>query len=384
VAGQIHVLVVDDSALMRKALRSMLAGAGFEVSTARNGADALDQIRRAPPDVVTLDVNMPEMDGITCLATLMVEHPLPVVMVSSLTDAAARITFEALELGAVDYVAKPGGTVSLDIDAVRDELVGKVRAAAGARLRRSGGLRDRLRRQRELAGTEPPRTPSTRVLDRPDRAQVDRPGRPAARPAVPRPARRPRAQIPDLVLVGSSTGGPSALSAVLSMLPAGFLAPVVVAQHIPASFTRHLAARLDDECALRVCEVSSIEVLRPGTVYVGRGDADLVIGNRGDGLTARSVPPSADYAWHPSVDRMVGSALAHAPDPARLVGVLLTGMGDDGATEMCRLRSLGGRTVAESQETAVVWGMPGELVRRDGADLVLPLDEIGPRLGLWA
>ncbi|GLY30075.1 response regulator [Kineosporia sp. NBRC 101731] len=145
----IRVLVVDDSALMRRALKEMLVEAGCEVTTARNGLDALDQVAANPPDVVTLDVNMPEMDGITCLARLMTDHPLPVVMVSSLTSADAQVTFEALELGAVDYVPKPGGTVSLDIDTVRAELVAKVRAASRAPVRRVGGLRERLQRQRE-------------------------------------------------------------------------------------------------------------------------------------------------------------------------------------------------------------------------------------------
>jgi two-component system chemotaxis response regulator CheB len=186
------------------------------------------------------------------------------------------------------------------------------------------------------------------------------------------------------VLVGSSTGGPTALSVVFSAIPAGFTPPVVVAQHIPASFTRHLAARLDDDCALAVREVSGTELLRPGTIYVGRGDADVVIARRTDGLIAKSVPASGEYRWHPSVDRLVASALATCEDPRRVVGVLLTGMGDDGAAEMTRLRELGGRTIAESKETAVVWGMPGDLVRRDGADAVLRLEDIGPRLSTWA
>jgi two-component system chemotaxis response regulator CheB len=387
------VLVVDDSALMRKALRSMLVDAGFDVETARNGVDALEQVRRDPPDVVTLDVNMPEMDGLTCLSRLMTEHPLPVVMVSSLTDAAARTTFEALELGAVDYVAKPGGTVSLDIETVRKELVTKVRTAAGAKVRRAGGLRERLRRQREAAGLVPVQAAPQddvrpAVVAPPGPAGAEAGARRAARTAGLRAAsvrRSPRraALVPDLVVVGSSTGGPSALGIVLSRLPAGFLAPVVIAQHIPQSFTRHLAERLDGDCALPVREVSGTEPLRSGTVYLGRGDADVVVSRRPDGLVVKSVPASTEYRWHPSVDRLMASAIAHSQDPSRLVGVLLTGMGDDGAEQMTRLRELGGRTIAESQETAVVWGMPGDLVRRDGADLVLPLDAVGAQLGAW-
>jgi two-component system chemotaxis response regulator CheB len=189
--------------------------------------------------------------------------------------------------------------------------------------------------------------------------------------------------LPELVLIGSSTGGPTALSEVLTVLPRDFPAPVVIAQHIPASFTKHLAQRLNDDCAVEVREVSTLEELRPGTVYLGRGDADVVIGRRPGGLTARSVPASTDYRWHPSVDRLVASALSHCLDPRRLVGVLLTGMGDDGAEEMTRLRELGGRTIAESEATAVVFGMPGDLVRRDGADVVLPVHRIGAQLGAW-
>jgi len=385
VSGSIRVLVVDDSALMRKALKAMLVDGGFEVDTARNGVDALEQVRHRAPDVVTLDVNMPEMDGMTCLARLMTEHPLPVVMVSSLTDPDAQLTFEALELGAVDYVPKPGGTVSLDIESVRKELLAKVRGAARARVRRSGGLRERLRQQRELAEQQQSVAdvesgPATRgVFDGPTGAER----RPSAARAS-RGARRPTTVVPELVLVGSSTGGPTALSETLAALPGDFLPPVVVAQHIPASFTKHLAQRLDGDCAVGVCEVVGIEPLRPGTVYLGRGDADVVIGRRAGGLIARCVPASGDYRWHPSVDRLVASAIATCADPRRLVGVLLTGMGDDGAAEMTRLRELGGRTIAESEETAVVFGMPGDLVRRGGADLVLPVQRIGAQLAAWS
>jgi two-component system, chemotaxis family, protein-glutamate methylesterase/glutaminase len=368
----IRVLVVDDSALMRKAIKSMLVGAGFEVDTARNGVDALDQVQRNPPDVVTLDVNMPEMDGMTCLAQLMTDHPLPVVMVSSLTEKDARLTFEALELGAVDYVAKPGGTVSLDIDTVQQELVAKVKAASKVQVRRAAGLRDRVRRQREREAGSSGFGRDRRVVAS---APIDQPARPARRMAS--------VQAPELVVLGSSTGGPTALAVVLSALPAGFAAPIVVAQHIPGSFTRHLAERLNGECAVKVCEVSGIEVLKPGTVYLGRGDADVVIARRSGALVVKSVPSSTSYHWHPSVDRLVSSAVSVCLDPRRLIGVLLTGMGDDGATEMTKLRALGGRTIAESEETAVVFGMPGELVRRSGADVVLAVDRIGDQLAAW-
>ncbi|MEU4621489.1 chemotaxis-specific protein-glutamate methyltransferase CheB [Actinoplanes sp. NPDC023801] len=347
------VLVVDDSALMRRALKGILVEAGdFEVHTARNGVDALEQLGRMRPDVITLDINMPEMDGLTCLAKIMEEHPTPVVMVSSLTDHNALVTLEALELGAVDYVPKPGGTVSLNIDEVAEDLVAKVRGAAAARLKRAGGLTARIRAQSRRAATTPPAR---------DIGAVG---------AV------------DLVLVGSSTGGPALLSDLFSRLPATFGAPVVVAQHIPASFTAALARRLNECCALRVHEVDRIMNLQRGNVYIGRGNADVVVARRSEGLIVKSVPAAAEYRWHPSVDRLVASARRYA-DPQRLVCVLLTGMGDDGATEMAAVKEGGGRTIAESEETAVVWGMPGELTRRGGATLVLPAHEIAEKLADW-
>lgn len=189
--------------------------------------------------------------------------------------------------------------------------------------------------------------------------------------------------MPDLVLIGSSTGGPAALAEVLIGLPRDFAAPIVIAQHIPASFTKHLAERLNQDCALPVKELSVTEALRPGTVYLGRGDADVLIARRPGGLVGTSVPSSPDYRWHPIVDRLVASALAYCSDPSRVVGVLLTGMGDDGAEQMARLHEFGGRTIAESERTAIVYGMPAELVRRGGADCVLPVDQIGAQLAAW-
>jgi two-component system chemotaxis response regulator CheB len=347
------VLVVDDSALMRRALKGILAEAGdFEVHTARNGVDALEQIGRLRPDVVTLDINMPEMDGLTCLARIMQERPTPVVMVSSLTEHNALVTLEALELGAVDYVPKPGGTVSLNIDDVSADLIRKVRSASAANLKRAGGLSARVEAH------------SRRIAAVPPQREIGTVG------AV------------DLVLIGSSTGGPALLSRLLPQLPGTFGAPVVVAQHIPASFTGALARRLDEACALRVHEVDRIMTLRRGNIYIGRGNADVVVARRTAALIVKSVPAAADYRWHPSVDRLVGSARRHI-GPERLVCALLTGMGDDGAIEMAAVKEGGGRTIAEAEETAVVWGMPGELARRGGATAVLPAYDIAEKLADW-
>jgi len=343
---------VDDSALMRRALKQMLAGDGFDVHVARDGVDALEQLDRLKPDVITLDVNMPEMDGLTCLAQIMQDQPTPVVMVSSLTEANALVTLEAMELGAVDYVPKPGGTVSLNISEVQHDLVRKVRAAATAKVRRAGGLSARIKGEQVRRAAAPPRLSLVR-------SDVD------------------------LIVIGSSTGGPALLSELLPQLPATLTAPVVVAQHIPASFTAALAQRLDECCAVRVREVDRTMSAEPGTVYLGRGNADVVVARRNDGLVVKSVPATDAYRWHPSVDRLVQSARRFC-EPARLVCALLTGMGDDGATEISKVREGGGRTIAEAEETAVVWGMPGELARRGGATVVLPSYEIAGQIAAWA
>ena len=181
--------------------------------------------------------------------------------------------------------------------------------------------------------------------------------------------------MPGLVLIGTSTGGPAALDIVLPQLPPDFPWPVLVAQHMPASFTGAFARRLDRECHLNVVEVDQPMPLQPGTVYIGRGDADVMVAPRAAGMIAMPVPAQAHYPWHPSVERMVASALEHF-DATQMIGVLMTGMGNDGAEAMTRLRQGGGRTIAEAESTAVVWGMPGELVKNGGAELVRPLEDI--------
>jgi two-component system chemotaxis response regulator CheB len=353
----IKVLVVDDSALVRKLLGQVLsAQPDFQVEFARDGLEALERLAEFQPDVITLDIHMPQLDGLATLDRIMIERPSPVVMVSSLTAEGAETTLEALRLGAVDFVAKPGGAVSLRMDEFAPEVVAKVRAAAGAQLRSTHRLKDRIRHR--ISGVTPAR---------PRRAAASR----------PQPVLEPGAGA-GLVLGGTSTGGPPALEALLIPLPADFPWPILVAQHMPATFTGPLARRLDGICALKVVEVSAPTLLQAGTVYIGRGDADLVVARRTGGLTALSVT-SADYPWHPSADRLVRTAMDSLP-ASQLVGVLMTGMGDDGAQAMARLRSEGGRTIAESEETAVVWGMPGELVKAGGADFVLPVQKIAERL----
>jgi len=357
----IQVLAVDDSALMRRLIGEIFAEeADFDVRFARDGVEALAMLHESKPDVITLDIHMPQMDGLACLDRIMLERPCPVVMFSALTAEGARETVEALSLGAVDFVPKPSGAISLKVDEFAPMLVSKVRAAATARLARSHRLTERVRMR--SGGT---------LVRRPVRAAA--PATPRAVPKVPEEAQG------RLVLVGCSTGGPPALDALLEPLPADFPWPIVVAQHMPASFTGALAARLDRLCALSVTEVSRPTPVQPGCVYIGRGDADVIISKRGGELVALSTPSNPSFRWHPSVDRLVDSAMDHQ-SPTDIIGVLMTGMGNDGAAAMGRLHAAGGRTLAEAEETAVVWGMPGELVRAGGAEFVLPLDRLADGL----
>ncbi|MTJ79427.1 MAG: chemotaxis-specific protein-glutamate methyltransferase CheB [Telmatospirillum sp.] len=348
------VLVADDSALMRRHFRDLLEGeGGYEVLAVRNGAEALAALESFKPDVITLDVNMPVMDGLTCLARIMAVGPRPVIMVSSLTAVGAEVTLEALALGAVDFIQKPGGTISLSIDRIEREILAKIEAAARARVRRATGLRDRLRLGQ---GGIPSRSvPPVAGRDDP---------------------------LPGVVVVGVSTGGPGTLEGILTALPSDFPWAVVIAQHMPGAFTPVFAKRLNDICALPVAEAARQTVLLPGTVHIAKGDADLVFSRRGEAWVVNPMPPDPSRLWHPSVSRLVDSALRTLPAD-RIIGVMLTGMGEDGAAEMTELRRRGGRTIAQDEASSVVWGMPGELVRRGGADVVLPSERIVAQLESW-
>ncbi len=347
------VLVVDDSALMRKLLTGVLMEGGWDVRTARNGAEAVESVVQWEPDVVTLDINMPEVDGLTALSLIMQARPTPVVMVSSLTEKGALATFEALALGAVDFIAKPGGTISLRVDDIKGMLLEKVRSAARARMPRRAAPRPSAP---PAPKPPPPKAASTRA--RPDRGA------------------------PGLVLIGVSTGGPRTLEDILPALPSGFPWPVLVAQHMPANFTDTFARRMNSLCALEVVEVGTPLPLEAGRVYIGRGGSDLTVSDRGGTLYGSPRPESPGVLWHPSVEVLVESAMQHLP-ASRLVGVMLTGMGNDGASAMARLHAAGGRTIAESAETAVVFGMPQELIERRGASLVLPCTNIAAQLRSW-
>lgn len=374
----IRLLIVDDSALMRRLLAEIFAETpDFEVETARNAEEALAKLTAFAPHVITLDVQMPDMDGLACLDRIMIERPTPVVMLSALTEAGTEETLEALSLGAVDFIAKPRGALSLEIEAIAETLVETVRSAAAARIPRSMRLTERVR-QRAASHSRLRKPKSTASSAREAAATSD----------GSRRARRSRQGEPKLmgieaVLVGVSTGGPPALDALLQPLPANFPWPIVIAQHMPATFTGPLSRRLDRACALTVVEVSHSRALMPGHVYIGRGDADLIFSRRNGQPQIMAAPAQVERLWHPSADRLVESARTHF-EAAALVGVLMTGMGADGAQAMATLHGDGGHVIAQDEASSVVWGMPGALVAVGGADMVLPLDQIADQLMAWA
>lgn len=351
---QHKVLVVDDSALMRRLLTQLLKADGYEVVTAGNGEEAVQCLLREQPDVVTLDINMPRMDGLTALSLMMAARATPTIMVSSLTAQGALATLEALALGAVDYIEKPGGTISLSIDEIAAALSKKIRTA----------IKSKPRLQPSISRTQ---TLSANV-------------------SIPKNTPQPALTLPagdiNVVLIGVSTGGPRTLEDILPLLPADLPAAVVIAQHMPANFTQTFAQRMDRVCPMPVREVDAPMPLMAGHVYVGKGGTDVVVTRRLGRLVVMPMPESAQHLWHPSVDVMVSSAM-QCVSASRLIGVQLTGMGNDGAASMAQLKQAGGKTIAESQETAVVFGMPHELIQRGGASVVLPAHSVAQQLRSW-
>jgi two-component system chemotaxis response regulator CheB len=269
----------------------------------------------------------------------------------------------------VDYVAKPGGTISLTLDQVSADLLAKVRAAAKARVGKPRA-NARAPTSRRVSPTAPAQGLRQRIREERETAE---------RSVTPLPG----GGSDGLLLIGVSTGGPRALEEVLPLLPANFPWPVLVAQHMPASFTAPFAARMNQLCELQVVEAAHPMAVTAGTVYIGKGGADMVLARRGSTLTVLPKPESPDHLWHPSVELLGRSALEHVK-PSEIVAVMLTGMGYDGADAFTAIKQGGGRTIAESADTAVVFGMPSELIERGGATLTLPLDKVATQVKAWA
>ena len=347
----IRTLVVDDSALVRRILTDMLNSApDIEVvGTAADPYIAREKIKQLNPDVLTLDVEMPRMDGIEFLERLMRNRPTPVIMVSTLTEKGADITLRALELGAIDFVTKPSMDVSSRLGEYVDELVRKVRAAASV---------------------------NTRSV-----AAAGRTVQPAPAPQAPVGADRHAAArfsaTSKIIAIGASTGGTEAIREVLSALPADSPG-ILIAQHIPPGFSTAFADRMNRQTTLAVKEAEDGDEVRPGHAFVAPGNRHLRLQRQGARYLCRVSDDDPVNRHRPSVSVLFRSVLAAAP--RNCVAALLTGMGADGAPELCEMHAAGVHTIAQDEATSIVWGMPGEAVNAGGASEVLPLNLIAGAL----
>ena len=358
----IRVLVVDDSAFMRKVLSDLFKGeSDFEVvDVARNGAEAIEKVLQHSPDVVTMDIEMPVMDGLSALEKIMTVKPTPVVMVSSLTKAGADATIRALSLGAVDFVAKSAGSISR-IDDIAKELLQKCREARGI-----SGKRLQPKEIQAIPVPKPkPPVPSTPVV--PVIPTLITPVPPVRSVAFP-------GMSDWIVAIGTSTGGPRALQEVLPRLPGNLPCPAIVVQHMPPGFTKSLADRLNSLCDLTVKEAADNDRLTPGTVYVAPGDFHLTLRKEGNSTYIKLNKEPAIGGLRPAVDPMMVSVADIYG--AKTVGVILTGMGHDGAKGMQAIKRLHGLTIAEDQSTAVVFGMPKAAIEAGVVDNILPLSQV--------
>ncbi len=339
----IRVLVVDDSAFMRKAL-SMMLERDAEVrviDTARDGQQALDKIAEHDPDVVTMDIEMPRMDGLTALRRIMDETPRPVLMVSSLTRDGAEATVKAMEAGAVGFLPKQRSRVSLKITEIEDDLVQRIKSAARS---------------------------NTRVLQRRFGALAKRCNDGEA--FVFRHAQ--------LIAIGVSTGGPFALQRVIPTLPADLPVPVAIVQHMPPHFTRSLANRLDANSALDVVEAEDGMPLEAGTVAIAPGGHHMVFRSGAQATIVKTPEEPEDTLHRPSVDVMMTSASEHFN--GRVLGLIMTGMGKDGLNGAAAIKERGGRIMAQDEESSVVYGMPRAVAEAGVTDCVLPMEKLGPAL----
>jgi two-component system chemotaxis response regulator CheB len=348
----IRVLVIDDSAFNRQTITSILTGVeGIRVvARAGDGNEGLKQVFEHEPDVITLDLEMPRMDGFTLLRILMRRRPTPVIVISSY--AKQENVFKALELGALDFIAKPTKSISRELRSIEAELVQKVKL---------------IGRLRQVSLSE--------------RAQTPEPAAPAAESAAGEDA---AANLPlRVVCMGASTGGPPALKQVLAVLPAGLPAAMVISQHMPASFTGAFAERLDKACPLEVREARSGDRLRAGLVLVAPGSASIALERHADGGVRARVETLEETTegqggkrprFVPSINRMMTTAAKVLG--SSVMGVVLTGMGDDGAAGIKAIKGAGGATVAESAETAVIFGMPEEAIATGAVDEVCGLSGI--------
>ncbi|XXM73539.1 protein-glutamate methylesterase/protein-glutamine glutaminase [Lysinibacillus sphaericus] len=353
------VLVVDDSAFMRKLISDFIsASEEMEVAgIARNGEDALVKIKKLSPDVVTLDVEMPKMNGIEALKKIMSECPVPVVMLSSTTKEGAEETIKAVQYGAVDFIAKPSGTISLDLHKIQEEIVRKVYSASQVPI-------NKLLGQTFSTAISPNRKVYHKEIER--SALESKPARPFH-----------EIQKPGLIMIGTSTGGPRALQHVLTNLPASLDAPVVIVQHMPPGFTKSLADRLNSLADIKVKEAEHGEQLEKATAYIAPGGFHMRIMKDETTLIvhlSKEEPPRNGH--RPSVDVLFESASTLGS--FNKVAVVMTGMGSDGTEGLMKLKETGHVTaIAESHETCIVYGMPKSVIAAKLADEVVNVEGIG-------
>jgi two-component system chemotaxis response regulator CheB len=339
----LRVLIVDDSAVIRKVLSNLLASDPEIVvaGTAGNGIQALERIPDLKPDIVTLDIEMPAMDGLTTLVEIRKLYPkLPVIMFSTLTERGATATLDALARGASDYVTKPGhsGGTESSREVVREELIRKIKSLCTARV------------------SQPRTKPLPTLVRRPDRPQ-------------------PRI---DVVAIGSSTGGPNALTTLLPQLPADFPVPIVIVQHMPPLFTRLLAERLNVLAHLHVQEGKAGQKLQRGEVWIAPGDNHMTVARKGADVVLGLNHDPQENSCRPAVDVLFRSAAQTCG--ANVLAVVLTGMGADGTRGSAAIREAGGEVIAQDEASSVVWGMPGSVVAASLADGIFPLGGIAPEL----
>lgn len=380
-----RVLVVDDSVFMRRIVSDLVAELpGFQViATAKNGLEAIEMNKRLQPDCITMDVEMPEMNGLEALKVIMRENPVPVIMLSSLTKEGAMETIQALEWGAVDFVQKPSGSISLDLFKVKEMLHEKLEIAVKSNIKR-------LSKPRAQSAPAAPDKPAAAPQSPPALKQA----KPASEPQpkeekgiAPPPRQKPAVPtttptgtgFEHLVAIGTSTGGPRALQQVLTGIPESFPAPIVIVQHMPPNFTHSLAIRLDAGCRIRVVEGADGMVLQPGTAYIAPGGFQTRVQREGGVYRIRVTSEEPRGGHRPSVDTMFESILPYQELKRHIV--IMTGMGSDGAKSMLALKRQGAMTtIAESEETCIVYGMPRAAVELGCVDHLLPVHDIANKL----
>ncbi|OZB20326.1 MAG: chemotaxis response regulator protein-glutamate methylesterase [Marinobacter sp. 34-60-7] len=388
----VSVLVVDDSGFFRKRLTEILGASGQikVVGAATNGREGVELAEKLRPDVITMDYEMPVMDGISAVREIMRKRPTPVLMFSSLTYEGARVTLDALEAGAVDFLPKNFEEIARDSSQLQKILIQRILDVAGSRPNARPAAPEPARSVPEPSAQEPrPTTAREPSVRRSLEARASRPAvRPstlqprAEAPATTEPPRRAGRKTParsySVVAIGTSTGGPVALQKVLTVLPANFPAPLVLVQHMPASFTPAFAERLNKLCRIEVRQAEDGDVLRPGLALLAPGGKQMMVENRSGQARVRILPGDERLNYKPCVDVTFGS-LARS-FPGKTLGLILTGMGSDGK-EGCRMMKQTGSVVwSQDERTSVIYGMPMAVAKANLTDEVLPLDEIGQRL----